>query len=152
MVYFRKWNLWILSPPPPPPLPHTEAWRTYTPKPLTVIGVYCTLQLCNISGFEATQSLDSIFLRKSTSIASPLKILGFETIQPLCRFKFVGVKVLALLQVWIFWGLKRYNCFADLDFLHKSTCIASSLKTSGFWSDTIVLLILFPGNRVSVSL
>jgi hypothetical protein len=32
---------------------------------------------------------------------------------------------------WKFQGLKRYIRFADSNILHKSTCIASSLKTSG---------------------
>jgi hypothetical protein len=87
----------------------------------------CTLHLCNVAGFEMIQLLcrfiffclilpvslqlskfwglkwnnrftDSKFWGKSTCIASPLKIPGFETIQSLCRFKFFGVKVLVSLH------------------------------------------------------
>jgi hypothetical protein len=65
-------------------------------------------------------------------------------IQSLCRFKFFGLKVLVSIQLWKFRGLKRYNRFADSNFLYKSTCITSSLKTSGIWSDTIALPILSP--------
>ncbi len=96
-------------------------------------------------------SSNQIFLPKSTCIASLKKILGFETIQSLCRFKIFGIKVLVSLHLGKFRGLKRYNRFADSNFLHKSTCIASSLKTSGIWSDTIALVILFPSERVSES-
>ncbi len=159
-----EWNLWIHSPTPPHRnmvLIHSRA-SYYT-------RVY-TLQLCNITGFEAIQSLRWFKLYKffmwkylyhftfknsgvwndtialpiqnclaRTCIASPVKILEFEMIQSLWRFKFFGVKVLVLLQLCIFRDLKWYNHFADSNLLHKSSCIALLLKTFGIWSNTIAL-------------
>jgi hypothetical protein len=65
-----------------------------------------------------------------------------------CMSVFFGIKALASLHLEKFLGSKRYNHFAHSNF----GSFASSLKTSGIWSNTIALTILSPGNRVLVSL
>ncbi len=142
-----------LNPLTSPPTQKKFLW--YTPEPLTFFAwkYLYRFTLKNSGVWNDTIALPiQIFWRKSTCIALPLKILGFETIQSFRRFKIFCFKVLVSLHLWKFRGLKRHNRFADTNFFHKSTCITSSLKTSGIWSDTIALSIFFSSKRVSESL